>query len=66
MAVPETLRGALTEEAWSLVEELLSLDPRPAYHEDPNRVYGMEFQGMEIQFTVSDSVLSVVKVFRSQ
>ena len=66
VAVPETLRGALTEEAWSLVEELLALDPRPAYHGDPNRVYGMEFQGMEIQFTVADPVLTVVNVSRIQ
>ncbi len=63
VVVPQTLRSALTDEAWSLVEELLSLDPRPAYHGDPSRVYGMEFQGLKIQFTVSDSVLSVVKVF---
>lgn len=63
--VPEALRGALPQEAWPLVEELLSLDPRPAYQRDPNRAYGMAFRDMEIQFTVSDNLLMVEKVFKA-
>lgn len=36
-------------------------DPRPSYQQD-NRVYSMLFAGFDIHFTVSDSVLTVIKV----
>ncbi|MGI6106517.1 MAG: tRNA (N6-threonylcarbamoyladenosine(37)-N6)-methyltransferase TrmO [Lachnospiraceae bacterium] len=39
--------------------ELLSEDPRPAYQDDPDRVYGAAFAGMDIHFTVRDGVLTV-------
>ena len=66
VVVPEVLRGALPHDAWLLVEELLSLDPRPAYQRDPDRVYGMEFRDMEIQFTVSGHILTVKKIFQAR
>ncbi|MBR5859576.1 MAG: tRNA (N6-threonylcarbamoyladenosine(37)-N6)-methyltransferase TrmO [Clostridia bacterium] len=32
--------------------EILARDPRPQYHDDPDRVYGMAFGGYEIKFRV--------------
>ena len=45
----------------SLVE-VLSLDPRPSYHDDPQRIYGLSFAGYNIRFTVDDIVLTVVDI----
>lgn len=45
----------------SLVETL-RLDPRPSYHDDPERVYGMSFAGYDVRFTVDAGVLNVVDV----
>lgn len=45
----------------SLVQTL-SLDPRPSYHDDPEREYGMAFAGMNVRFKVSSSVLTVVDI----
>ena len=42
--------------------EILSLDPRPTYHDDPERVYGLSFAGYNVRFKVSDKVLTVVDV----
>ncbi len=42
--------------------EVLSLDPRPSYHDDPQRVYGLSFAGYNVRFTVADKVLTVVDV----
>ena len=39
--------------------ETLGLDPRPSYHNDPDREYGMTFSGYNIRFTVKDDVLEV-------
>ena len=40
--------------------KLLSLDPRPGYHDDPERIYGVSFCGYDIHFTVSDGLLTVI------
>lgn len=43
---------------------ILSQDPRPSYHNDPERIYGFSFGGMEIRFKVDDSLLTVVEIER--
>jgi tRNA-Thr(GGU) m(6)t(6)A37 methyltransferase TsaA len=52
--VPEDRRAAL--------EGVLALDPRPSYQDQPGRVYGMEFAGLDIRFTVEGDLLQVVAV----
>ena len=42
--------------------QVLSLDPRPAYHSDPQRVYGFGFAGLEIKFTVIGDTLYVQSI----
>jgi hypothetical protein len=44
------------------LHEVLSLDPRPRYHDDPNRVYGMPFAGYDVHFSVANGVVTVVDV----
>ena len=39
---------------------LLALDPRPAYQEDPDRVYGMPFRGRDVHFRVEKNILTVI------
>lgn len=41
---------------------LLAQDPRPGYQEDPSRIYGMEYGGMEIRFSVADGILKVLEI----
>ena len=41
---------------------VLAQDPRPPYQEDPRRVYGFGFAGLEVRFTVRDGVLTVTEV----
>ena len=42
--------------------EVLSLDPRPSYHDDHDRVYGLSFAGYNVRFKVDDGVLTVVGI----
>lgn len=44
------------------LREVLAHDPRPSYQEDPARVYGMAFAGMNVKFTVAEGRLTVVNV----
>ena len=45
----------------SLVETL-RLDPRPSYHDDPERIYGLSFARLNVKFRVNGEVLTVVDV----
>lgn len=45
---------------------ILANDPRPSYQKDPNRVYGLEFAGMEVRFQVSGETLTVCEVLHRQ
>ena len=42
--------------------ELLALDPRPSYQNDPERVYGMAYCGRNVKFRVEGDVLTVVEI----
>ena len=41
---------------------VLAQDPRPPYQDDPDRVYGFGFAGLEVRFTVRDGSLTVVDI----
>ena len=43
---------------------VLALDPRPRYQEDPERVYGFCFAGLEVRFSVKETTLRVLEVSR--
>lgn len=41
---------------------VLEHDPRPSYHDDPERIYGLGFAGYNIRFTVKEDRLTVCEV----
>ncbi|NHC05094.1 tRNA (N6-threonylcarbamoyladenosine(37)-N6)-methyltransferase TrmO [Acinetobacter sp. 187] len=41
------------------LEQVLSLDPRPAYQNDPERVYGMKFANVDVRFVVRDQEIEI-------
>lgn len=56
---PEELLNRYPEDKRSAVIGILQQDPRPAYDTDETRVYGVEFAGYDIHFTVTGNVLEV-------
>ena len=52
--VPEDKRAALLA--------VLAQDPRPQYQDDPERVYGMAFAGLEVRFQVAGERLTVTEI----
>lgn len=46
--------GALTQ--------VLELDPRPSYQNDPDRIYGMNYCGCNVRFRVIGDVLEVIDI----
>lgn len=41
---------------------ILENDPRPAYQEDPERIYKMSYNGFEVSFQVKDNTLFVTDI----
>ena len=62
VVIPPEHLEKVPEQKRQLLCEILSQDPRPSYQEDPLRVYGMEYAGMEIKFTVAEGILTVKEI----
>ena len=61
--LPDDLEDVMTDRrVLEALKETLKLDPRPSYHNDPERIYGLTFSGYNVRFTVSDDILTVVDI----
>ena len=60
--IPPELLKQIPAEHQSALYGVLAQDPRPRYQDDPARVYGFGFAGMEVRFTVKGKNLTVVEV----
>ncbi len=52
--VPESKQEALIE--------VLSHDPRPSYQNDSERIYGLNFAGLDVRFRVEEKTLTVIEI----
>ena len=60
--IPVEIVEKIPAEKVEAIKGVLAQDPRPSYQEDPERVYGMKFAGLEIKFKVAGSELTVCDV----
>jgi tRNA-Thr(GGU) m(6)t(6)A37 methyltransferase TsaA len=60
--VSQPLLAQVPKEHRQALLGVLAQDPRPSYHADPQRVYGMEFAGLEVKFSVQNDVLTVLTI----
>ena len=47
---------------WDAIQEILSQDPRPAYQNDPERVYHMDYAHWAVDFTVDSATVCVKNI----
>ena len=62
---PPELLTALPEGSRAALLGVLAEDPRPAYQNDPERVYGFGFAGTEVRFRVEGERLIVLSVTKN-
>ena len=62
MLIPEGLLLRIPENRRESLRGVLAQDPRPHYHDDPERIYGFGFGGMEVKFRVAGNVLTVTDI----
>ena len=61
MEIPDSLAVKIPAQHREALMATLAQDPRPAFHNDPERTYGMPFLDMDVRFRVKDGVLTVVE-----
>ena len=59
---PPELLELVPQDRREALKGVLSHDPRPSYQRNPDRIYGMEFAGVNVRFKVAEEVLTVVEV----
>ncbi len=62
VVIPNGISYGLDEERLSNLINILKQDPRPSYHNDPERIYGFSFANMEIKFKVNGNILTIVEI----
>lgn len=60
--IPLELLERVPPERREALRGVLALDPRPRYQEDPDRVYGFGFAGLEVRFSVAGKRLTVREI----
>ena len=60
--IPENLKPLIPAEQQETIINLLSQDPRPAYHNDPDKIYGVRYGEQNIRFTVKNDTLEVIEI----
>ena len=56
--------STIDDELKEVLREILAQDPRPSYQDDPDRVYGMTYEGWGVKFKVRGNLLTVIKICR--
>lgn len=62
VVIPADIASTLDNNFKTTITQILSNDPRPSYHNDPERVYGFPYEGYEIKFKVNENILTVVEI----
>lgn len=56
--------ASVPDPTWQAIIEVLSQDPRPAYQDDPTRVYKLDYDGWHVEFRVVAQILYVQSIGR--
>ena len=62
VVVPDVVAARYSSDELAALRKVLSLDPRPHYQDNPEKVYGMMYAGKDVKFRVEGDVLTVVEV----
>lgn len=62
VVVPDAVASRYSSDELAALRKVLSLDPRPHYQDNLEKVYGMMYAGKDVKFRVEGDVLTVVEV----
>ncbi len=64
VTIPDEIKNRFDPDLIHTLIDILSNDPRPTYHNDPERFYGFPYCGYEIKFKVNGESLTVTDIIR--
>lgn len=62
---PEKLLSLIPDEKQAGIIGILRHDPRPAYQDSPDRVYGVRYLDFDVHFKVKDNMLTVIDIVKT-
>ncbi len=62
---PEKLLSLIPDEKKAGIIGILRHDPRPAYQDSPDRVYGVRYLDFDVHFKVKDNILTVINIVKT-
>lgn len=62
VVVPDAVAARYSSDELAALRKVLSLDPRPHYQDNTEKVYGMIYAGKDVKFRVEGDVLTVMEV----
>lgn len=62
VVIPGRWLALLPAAAADILRDILANDPRPAFQNDPDRIYGMEYANFEVKFSVEGHTLTVREI----
>lgn len=61
VVIPDSVAARFSAEKLAALRAVLAHDPRPHYHDDPERTYGMDFAGTNLHFRVDGNTLTLLE-----
>ncbi len=60
--IPDNIKMLMSENDLNEIKEILMLNPKPAYKEDFERIYGISYKNYNVKFKVSDCFVKIIDV----
>ncbi len=64
--IPDNLKNTLDKVFLENITEIIKEDPRPAYQNDPERIYKLDFNGYTVSFKVKDTTAYLLEVSKEK
>lgn len=60
--IPETIKRKLCSEDIEEITSILSLNPKPQYQSDEERIYGLSYKNFEVKFKCNEKEITVIEI----
>ena len=60
--IPETIKRKLCIEDIEEITSILSLNPKPQYQSDEERIYGLSYKNFEVKFKCNEKEITVIEI----
>lgn len=60
--IPETINRKLCSEDIEEITSILSLNPKPQYQSDEERIYGLSYKNFEVKFKCNEKEITVIEI----